>query len=252
MKKFVLIALAVLMQPAAYAADGLFFGALSASAAKNEHCYYQFTVPQVAPAPGSSSRSQKVADALNAKWKAALATRIAEYQTATLDPEMCTDWQYSWSVSETFEITTDLDAKIASLKLLSYSYTGGAHGGSSITGFTFNTETGAVYSSLAEFIDTDKLPALMAKIEEYVKYNLDTFDPQFGFEDWKKSKTSMYDITNFYFTANGLTIYFQEYEIASYAEGRPQADLGWEALNEIGLKKDGPAALLKKPAIPGN
>lgn len=226
-------------------ADGLFFGAKSESFKKNEFCYYRITVPQVVPAPGSSAQAQTVADALNAKWDAQLASAKADFQTQTLAPETCKDYESSYQTYSEFEIASALDAKIGAIVSTDGGYYGGAHGDYALSGLTFNMATGQIYQDLGDFLVEGELTALKQKIQEAIKYADEDFDPGFGFNDWNKKTVSLADINNFYFSPRGLVVIFNPYEVASYAEGAIKAEVSWYDLKEIGaLQATGPATLL--------
>ncbi len=247
MKSILLVLPLVLSQFAM--ADGLFFGSKTDKFSKNQNCSYNFSVPQVMPARGSSREIVSAAAALNAKWDAQLASAKADFQTSILNPDMCKDWDSSYIVSSTFKIGSNLNAQIAAIVATDSGYYGGAHGSYAMSATNFNTTTGQIYTDLADFIEDSTIDALKLKIEQGIKDKLgDAYDPNFGFNDWSAKTLVVSQMTNWYFSPQGLVVIFNPYEVASYAEGELEATVYWYQLQDINaLKKTGPATLLEIP-----
>ena len=225
-------------------ASGLFFGATSRSMAKNEFCSLNASVPQVLAAPGSGLENQ--ARDMNARWSANLQSAVRDYEKTVKSKDTCTELGTSYQIQTNFRLETDLDADIVSIRYTHSSYGGGAHGNSAMSGETFNTKTGQVYGSLADFFDDSKLSTVLEKIEERLKWN-EHFDEEFGWKDLKASIQSLSEVTNYVVTPYGIEVFYNQYEVGSYAEGPYQVVLSFEDLKEIGLDPNGAGRFLKRP-----
>lgn len=246
--KMLLLTLSLVGSQVAFA-GGLYYGAKSEKYTKTEFCSYNFSVPQVIAAPGSSAPAQQAADALNTKWNAELATGKAEFKAAVLKPDACKTYENAYSVSSTFKIESKLDAVIASIVTTDSGYFGGAHGNHALSGLTFNSNTGEIYGNLGDFVESNKTDALKAAVLAAVEDKVPGFDKDFGWNDWSKQNSDVSQIKNWYFSQDGLVVIFNTYEIASYASGAIEATVYWYQLKEIGaLKTSGPATLLDLPS----
>jgi hypothetical protein len=241
MKSLIMSLALVFSAQAAFGA--IYFGAQTASEKKNEFCSYVNTVPQLLADPDSSAVQLQFVKVMNIKWQGDLAQSSLDFVSNTSDVDSCKDYSYSYQQTSGFDIKTALNAKVISLLFWNSSYTGGAHGGYYQVGQTFNSENGQVYSNLGDFIDNSNLQAVKNAIRENIKYSHEGFDFTFGYNEWENSVLDMSSIENFYITSQGITIYFGEYQIASYSEGLIEANLYWYELAPM-LKKTGPATLL--------
>lgn len=130
-------------------------------------------------------------------------------------PEDAIGWE--GKVKGSVDYTTD---KVINIKLNHYTYTGGAHGYEGNTSLLYNPETGkelkrsdifkdeAGFTTYAEkkFRETFKIP-------EGKNINATGL----MFEDEKFALPQ-----NIFFKENGLLLYYNSYEIASYAEGKKE------------------------------
>lgn len=128
------------------------------------------------------------------------------------------------------------DDKYLSIYTIYYAYTGGAHGNHYDMAYIFDMETGdrVQLSDLFEK-ETDYVSILNKFIkkdiegiqQEYLQSNKDsTWMPYLGFSTIAKDQ-------HFYLTDDALVIFFDLYEIASYAEGIPSFRIPLEALDVI-------------------
>lgn len=123
-----------------------------------------------------------------------------------------------------FEIKTN-ERGIFSLALYAYSYTGGAHGMTTIRTLTFAVETGRVFS-LEELFrpESDYEDVLLSKIKEQIRErNIPVI---------VESATFPRD-DNFYIADKSLVLYYQIYELAPYYYGITYFPVSVYALEEI-------------------
>ncbi len=107
-----------------------------------------------------------------------------------------------------------------------YRYLGGAHGLTAKFAYNFNLKTGKQYSLEELFVPcTDYVSLLNRKIEEQIR------------GDRHKSQNYSFDSIapdqEFYFTNEALVICFQSYEIAAYAEGKPEFAIPLSQLEHV-------------------
>lgn len=107
------------------------------------------------------------------------------------------------------------------------SYYGGAHGGYMITGMTFDVNTGARVTLSDIIKDAEKLKEIVAK-------QLDTVYGDIFYEDVYQMIDS-YDPDSFTWSMDpfGITLYFNQYELAPYAAGAQMVDLAYEDYPEL-------------------
>lgn len=101
---------------------------------------------------------------------------------------------------------------LASLTLSTYKFTGGAHGSSTLEGYTFNLETGQrlKYRELFKW-DEEKRESIDCEIARQIKERkIPIFEPYKGISDDPE----------FYLKSNNVVVFvFQQYEIAPYSSG---------------------------------
>ncbi|MBO5154383.1 MAG: DUF3298 domain-containing protein [Eubacterium sp.] len=102
------------------------------------------------------------------------------------------------------------------------SYYGGAHGGYMITGMTFDVNTGARVTLSDIVTDADECKAVVAKL----------LNDHFGdiFYDDVHKLIAEYELDGFTWSMDlfGITLYFNQYELAPYAAGMQIVDLAYE------------------------
>lgn len=107
------------------------------------------------------------------------------------------------------------------------SYYGGAHGGYMITGMTFDVNTGARVTLSDVVIDADECKAVVAKL----------LDEHFGdiFYDDVYKQIAAYELDGFTWSMDpfGITLYFNQYELAPYAAGMQRVDLAYDDYPEL-------------------
>lgn len=223
-------------------AQNIYFGAKNQSAKKNEFCSYMASVPKLLAAPDASAGVKNFVAALNADSDKILAKMQKDYNAAIADKAMCSEYMYANQQGFSFRVSNQIGATVVSLLSTASGYTGGAHGWAGISAVTFNTVTGEKYTNLGAFFGQSKLEAVKAMILEKIKAERENFDPNFGWNDWSAKHTAIGQIENFYVSEYGLTFYFQQYEVGSYAEGIIESTLNFYDLEQIGF--NGSAASL--------
>ena len=116
--------------------------------------------------------------------------------------------------------------KIVDIEINHYTFTGGAHGYQGMRSLIFDAKTGKSISNEALFRDTEAFTAFAEKkfrkkfnIAEKVALN----DSGFMFEEEKFQLPQ-----TFLYTDKGLLLYYNVYEIASYADGPKELLLSYE------------------------
>lgn len=107
------------------------------------------------------------------------------------------------------------------------SYYGGAHGGYMITGMTFDVNTGARVMLSDVVTDAEECKAVVAKL----------LDEHFGdiFYDDVYKQIAEYELDGFTWSMDpyGITLYFNQYELAPYASGMQMVDLAYDDYPEL-------------------
>lgn len=113
-----------------------------------------------------------------------------------------------------------------------YEFTGGAHGNTKRTSDTWELCCGT-HLSLNNFFEPgfDYKPMIIEEIIRQAEliYNQ---DQHIYFDDYKSLITKNFDENSFYLTPQGITIYYQQYDIAPYSTGIveftiPYSKIGW-------------------------
>lgn len=119
------------------------------------------------------------------------------------------------------------DNRILSIREDFYEYYGGVHGMYGTAGHTFDPATGEKLNLSDAVSDTDGIPGILAeKLAE--KYPEDiTFD--------LTETLAEYELSDFIWTMDyqGITFYFNPYELASYAAGRLTATIWYDEYPEL-------------------
>lgn len=119
-----------------------------------------------------------------------------------------------YEIYANFEITYD-SYDIISLYRDEYIFLGGAHGNTIRTSQTWNLSQGKMLS-LEKFFLND--PYFTINIFKEINKQI-ALEPDIYFENSCSLVIDTFNPKNFYLTQNGLTIYFQQYDIAPYSSG---------------------------------
>jgi len=113
-----------------------------------------------------------------------------------------------------------------------YQYTGGAHGNTLRSSNNWNLNTGASLKMEDIFNNgEDFVPLILNQIIQLVKVQV-TQDPNIYFDNYEELIVKNFNPNNFYLTPIGMTIYFQQYEIAPYSSGIIEFHIPY---NDLGL-----------------
>ncbi|MFM7005710.1 MAG: RsiV family protein [Flavobacteriales bacterium] len=125
------------------------------------------------------------------------------------------DMSMTWNISENYQIN-DAFQTFAVLKMESSLYTGGAHGSYGV-GYYYFDKSSAKELHLKDFIDTKKDLLRTAELVFRKKVGLKATTPFEETDFWFSEGFYLSD--NFEITDQGLTFYYNPYEISSYANG---------------------------------
>lgn len=127
-------------------------------------------------------------------------------------PEETIDWEVIIKSDLTFE-----NEDVLSIMLDTYIFTGGAHGHSSLRFLNFNKRKNELFENwelFKEKNDFEHFAETKFRIQEDIPQNSPINDTGFMFEEER-----FYLPMNLGFTKKGLQLIYNQYEIASYAEG---------------------------------
>ena len=198
-----------------------------------EHTFYSRDIPvlkyTIEFPTFLSTCSQTAAQTANAHY-ASVAKEKEQYCRTVLYPQAAEDARYiedNIPPFHTYEFniayTVPLNyGCITSLYFDQYTFMGGAHGSTVRTSDTWNFSNGR-QMQLGEFFQSDPHYAdnIQHSIEQRITEHLRT-EPGAFFEDYAALIRKTFKEENYYLTTDGLVLYFQEYDIAPYAAGRPQ------------------------------
>jgi hypothetical protein len=119
-----------------------------------------------------------------------------------------------FGAQDVFTITYN-ESCILSLYFDRYEYTGGAHGSTIRSSQTWNLESRKMIR-LGELFDClfNYKEYIIRNVIEQIEQNPDIY-----FEDYENLVRDTFNPDSFYCTPQGLTVYFQQYDIAPYASG---------------------------------
>ena len=179
---------------------------------------------------------------LNTKEYPALTAAVEEYNTAHADTSQAyLDELENWARDEYKEFGPDMfmgpyvaesdmyirraDNQVLSVAESCFAYAGGAHGNSYYTSVNFDVQTGEEISLESVITDMDSLPVILAT-EIQDKYKDLTFwseDLSSLLQEYITPSDPQY-MYHFTWTLDyqGVTFYFSDYELGSYADGRQE------------------------------
>lgn len=226
-------------------ASGLWFGADHAQYEKNEYCSYEITVPVIKLRNNKSL--SKGLKRLNQQWQDTMTSAIDEFNQAIRETGACSDFSFSYQSNYDFNLTTSLTAAVTSIETTYYFYTGGAHGYGGTEAVTFVSQTGERISDLSQILKDENLEKVIAIVENsLIEQELDF---EFGWNEVKKSWTSMGQITNFHLNQNAIVIKFDPYEVGPYAAGPVSIELNSWELEDFSFQNSKVAQLVKKQLL---
>ncbi|MGB5818578.1 MAG: DUF3298 domain-containing protein [Saonia sp.] len=224
--------------------DKLTFEPINFNAGSCEAC------PKVSVTVPNALEDSKLADAINNALKEEVislltfddeinATTITEAITSfkngfqelkNIYPEEAIGWEAKIEGKVSYESTTML-----TIELSSYLFTGGAHGYSAIRFLNFNKKEGAeledweLFESKKDFI---RFAEAKFRIQEDIPQDSPINSTGFMFE-----KNEFYLPENIGFTKDGIQLHYNQYDVASYADGPIVLTLPYnEVKNYLSLK----------------
>ena len=138
------------------------------------------------------------------------------------------DSNQKWEVKVDGDVVYESDEVIC-INIKSYTDTGGAHGNSTTTYLNFNPQTGAIlwlddiFNNVYEF---KKIAEKAFKDQSKPKDNAETMEDFFYGELFQLP-------TNMGFTKDGLVLVYNNYEIASYAQGNTKIVLPYSEIKDL-------------------
>lgn len=135
------------------------------------------------------------------------------------DEEYCSEFPFScqYRYKTTFKLAYQ-DSNYISVLVYTDMYTGGVHGGRFVQSYNFNIKTG----KLVTIPDVVK-PAKAQKTKQHIYNFLKKQDIMF--DDITVKDIKLNKGTTFIFTNTGISVIYQEYELAPYAVGNPKANI---------------------------
>lgn len=118
---------------------------------------------------------------------------------------------------------------IVSITLLSQEYTGGVHGNDLLTTLNYDLEQNEVITPSALFLDSKDsriVELLLGKLMEEFEVNTPEDLEYAGIFNYQVLEVT----NNFYFTDEGITFYYNPYELAAYALGPIQLSVSYSEL----------------------
>ncbi|MDP5230445.1 MAG: DUF3298 and DUF4163 domain-containing protein [Cellulophaga sp.] len=140
-------------------------------------------------------------------------------------PEDTVEWEAIIKSDITFE-----NDDVLTIKLDTYIFTGGAHGHSSLRFLNFNKKKNELFENWELFKEKDDFEHFAAtkfRIQESIPQNSEINSTGFMFEG-----EIFYLPNNLGFTEKGLQLIYNQYEIASYADGPIMMTLPYDEINK--------------------
>lgn len=138
------------------------------------------------------------------------------------------DSSQKWEVKVDGEVLYE-SAEVICVSLETYTDTGGAHGNGRTTYLNFNPETGALLTQKDIINNSEKFKKIAEKAfkdQSKPKDDDETIEDFFFGEDFQLP-------SNIGFTKNGLVLLYNNYEIASYAQGITEIVLPYNQISDL-------------------
>ena len=145
-------------------------------------------------------------------------------------PDEAQEWEAKINGEVTFE-----DARMITVQLTSYMFTGGAHGYGSTLFLNFDKEKGTELEDWELFTDREdfqKYAETKFRLQEAIPKDESINSTGFMFE-----QDSFYLPENIGFTQEGLKLLYNQYEVASYADGPVELTLPYKEVQKFLAQK---------------
>ncbi len=138
-------------------------------------------------------------------------------------------YYYYYNITAT---VTRADSNIFSIELFTDVYTGGAHGGHTVTGLIFDSKTG-------DLLSVSDLGDVLEEAQNYIYSNIDESNEEYTaslFEEYQDTIEAAFSeeddtVYSVWLDNRGLVICFSEYSIAPYAMGLPTFTIPYSELS---------------------
>ena len=140
----------------------------------------------------------------------------------------------SWEASADVKISFQ-SRNILNVVVTHYLFTGGAHGYTALESLLFNPKTGKIISLNQIFSNVAKITSLAEskfRIQQKIEQNTSLTDSGYFFE-----KNIFVLPKNILFTQKGITLHYNQYEVASYANGPIELELSYDEIQDSLLLK---------------
>lgn len=182
---------------------------------ETENIYY----PKVTGLKASSQENINKVFQEHARQSAAEQEKVMELAGEEPNEDLADAYEYQ----ETYRVEQN-SGDYLSIVFEQYEFTGGAHGMSHDTAYTFNPDTGDKVELRDLFSDdVDYESIINERVRSGVPDEGTNFDLIVGFEGIDP------ETDQFYVTEEGPAVYFQPYEIGPYAAGIPSFTVPWDA-----------------------
>lgn len=140
----------------------------------------------------------------------------------------------SWEASA--EVKVGFQSKrILNIVVTHYLFTGGAHGYGAVESLLFNPKTGKIIRQNQIFSDIAKITSLAEskfRIQQKMEPNTSLTDAGYFFEN------NIFVLPkNILLTKKGITLHYNQYEVASYASGPIELELSYDEIKDCFLLK---------------
>lgn len=179
--------------------------------------------------PKISGLTDEAQTAINAVFKKQAEQFIAESEEQASRRDGTIEHKYEFQ--QAFAVSFNREG-VLSIVTDQYGYTGGAHGGTVRTGYTFSLKDGKQVE-LKDLLKAE--PDYKQKLDKMLKES----SKEISFPDTPGGLTAS---PNFYVSESGIAIFYQQYEIAPYAAGIPTYTFNF---NQILPKGTDPFASIK-------
>ncbi len=147
-----------------------------------------------------------------------------EYESSYKDSSLP---KFVYEAYSEYDVTYNKD-NLISIPILTYEFTGGAHGMSVLKSFNYNLKSGQELKLINIFKDNISYKSV---INSYIKHEIEkNKDLYFTGKDGFKG---IDDNQEFYLENDKLIIYFQLYEIAPYYVGIPKFEIPFKEIEDI-------------------
>ena len=141
---------------------------------------------------------------------------------------------FGWEAEVTGSVKYQSES-VLNIEINHYTYTGGAHGYQGLRSLLFDPSTGKSISNKELFNDTDAFMAFAEK-KFRAKYKIPA-DKSINATGLMFENEKFNLPQNIFYTDNGLLLYYNSYEAASYSDGPKELVLPYKEVNDYLLIK---------------